>query len=308
MKTFGYTYRDKEGALKSGSLQAPDRIDALRQIRAMGCVPVSVTEGKVAVAGRRAPWNRAVWIGVTVVVLVAALSVWLNAAKKPAKRAAPVTAAVGTVPRTVRGSFGETALPASPPIAETPPVGTPPRGVPDEPALTNNSAIVTKSRPQPVAVSEPDVEQTAPPPTPRPFKTATEQMLSMAMSLPPGVMMPPLPIPPGIEDDFANSLTNKIVIFEDDDERTIEHKEKVAQAKLHLLELVKQGRSVSDVLNEYQETTNERVEVRNEAGMELANILKNGTPQEAKTYLDKINKAFTDLGIEPITMPHQSAR
>ena len=107
MKTFGYTLRNKEGALKKGSLQAVDRNDALRQIKAMGCILVSVSEGKSLAAGKRAPWdpatwNRAVWLSVAGVILIAALSVWRAADKKPAKRTAPATAAVEAPPRSVR--------------------------------------------------------------------------------------------------------------------------------------------------------------------------------------------------------------
>jgi len=316
MKTFGYTLRDKEGALKKGSLQAVDRIDALRQIKDMGCIPVAVTEGKGVVPSARAPWNpatwnRAVWMAAAGVVLIAALSVWLTADKKPAKRPAPVTAAAGTPSRSVRSALPtnqtvKTVRPAPKPVPVPSAVGTPTRGVRDETALPR-PAVASEKRPHQTPAPKPVAEEQKPQ-RPSAYKTKTEQLLAMAMSVPPGSAIPPLPITQGLDSDFANSLTNVIVIYDDDDDRTAAIKEDVAITKNQLLELVKQGRSVADVLKEYQDTTNERAEVRNAAQRELTDLIKNGTPEEAKAYLDKVNKAFTELGVEPIAMPRQSAR
>jgi len=119
--------------------------------------------------------------------------------------------------------------------------------------------------------------------------------------------VPPLPISKDLDMDFVNSLSNEIVIYDDDDDRTANIKENVAVTKNQLLELVKQGRSVSEVLKEYEKQTNERAAIRSEAQVELSNLIKNGSTKEAKAYLENINKAFGDLGIEPITLPRARA-
>jgi len=138
---------------------------------------------------------------------------------------------------------------------------------------------------------------------PHQFKNKTEQLLSMAMSVPPGGFVPPLPISPEMEQDFAKSLTNEIVIFSDDDERTANIKENVAVAKNQLIEMVKQGRSVADVIQEYQKTRNEHTAARSEAQAELSNLYRSGKTQEAREYMEKVNKAFTEMGIDPVSLP-----
>ena len=138
---------------------------------------------------------------------------------------------------------------------------------------------------------------------PTSFKGSTEQLLAMAMSAPPGAMIPPLPIAGNLDEDFINSLTNTIVIYDDDDERTVQLKENVAAAKNQMLELLKQGRSVSDVLKEYQETNNERAAIRSEAQRELNALHRSGKTQEAKEYMEKVNETFKDMDIDPISPP-----
>jgi len=122
------------------------------------------------------------------------------------------------------------------------------------------------------------------------------------MSIPPGAPVPPLPIVGNLDSDFVNSLTNTIVIYDDDDERTANIKENVAIAKNQLLELVKQGRSVSEVLQEYQNKANEQADLRSEAQKELSELYQSGKTEEAKTFMEKVNKEFTESGITPISM------
>ena len=152
-------------------------------------------------------------------------------------------------------------------------------------------------------VPTPPGEEEHKPPRPSPYKTQTEALLSMAMSVPPGASIPPMPIPPDLDNDFANSLTNVIVIYDDDDERTAAIKEDVAVTKNQLLELVMQGRNVAEVLKEYQEETNKRAAIRSEAQIHFNKLLRDGSPDEAKAYMEEVNRAFAELGIEPICVP-----
>jgi hypothetical protein len=128
MNAFTYQYWDEKGAVRSGTLRAADRTEALRQIQTAGRSVITLTEGKASVVGRRALWNpvlsnRAAWIGVTGVVLVAALSVWLTANKKPAKRPAPKKAAkveTSPVATVFRFFFAGTGGQRWPPVPATP--------------------------------------------------------------------------------------------------------------------------------------------------------------------------------------------
>ena len=307
MKTFCYTSRDHSGALKKGTLQAIDRADALRQIKSMDCVPVSVTESSGVASGAHVSWNptwnrRAVWLATAAVLLIAALVVW----RSVAKRHEPPAAALGTPPQSVRPSQpanqavkSARAVPKPKPAVSA--AETPPQDVPQ-------TAEAAEMLPTPASGVSPAVQAEAlkppqPPKPPNPYKTQTEQVLAMALSVPPGASIPPLPLSPNLNADFAKSLTNKIAIYDEDDDRTINTKENVAVAKGQLLELVKNGQNVSDVLKELQDKTNERAELRSQAKRKLADLYKNGSPEEAQAYLETVNKTFKEQGIEPISPP-----
>jgi hypothetical protein len=296
--------RDKAGALRQGALRADDRADALRQIRAMGGTPVSVTEGQPR-AAPKFPRRPAAFAAAGVLALAAALSLLLRhrGAESQGRRDSgnkPLPAA---------------AAPAPSPARQPPPVKDkarlPDAGKPEAAAQRPGAAAQgTAARPETVPGAPGAVPPAAPPapdapvpPRPRPYTSATEGLLSMAMSVPPGAMVPPLPISRDLDGDFANSLTNTIVIYDDDDERTTQIKENVAAAKNQLLELVKQGRSVADVLKEYQETVNEKTEIRSKAQTELDALYRDGKTRAAQEYLEGINAAFKDLDIEPISLP-----
>lgn len=68
MKTFGYTARDHSGALKSGTVTAGDRAEALAALKARQLVPVSVTEGAQPRSGAARRFD-AVWISRAVLVI-----------------------------------------------------------------------------------------------------------------------------------------------------------------------------------------------------------------------------------------------
>lgn len=305
MKTFCFTSRDNTGALKKGSIQAVDRADALRQIKSKGCVPVSVTEGSGIATGTRELWSPALTkltlgLAGSVVIVVALWGVWRTYEKRmPVKSAALKTENVALSTRAVHVTKPENpskkVVPVAPTLQPIADVAAPPSPAVPQP-IENQPA--TPSQPVPV---EPQPPQ--PPQPPNPYKSQTEQLLAMAMSVSPGTSVPPLPLSPSLETDFSNSLTNVIVIYSDDDAKTANTKENVAVAKNQLLELVKNGRSVSEVLKEYQDTVNGQVELRNQAQQELNALYQSGKTEEAQSFLEKINSSFKEQGIQGISVP-----
>ena len=308
MKTFGYVYRNNNGVLKNGNLQATDRADALRQIKTMGHMPVSVTESKAIVSNvawkpARHLISRMIIAGIAI---VAGLAIWRFADQGPALE--------NPVPDKMQTASGK----SSSPVIQS-------QSVDEE----TSSVATSPVEPIPHKMGSPSHQQAAPPPPqsaplsqrpqtdmpeavaeeeqkpqrPNQFKNSTEQLLAMAMSAPPGAMIPPLPIPGNLDEDFINSLTNTIMIYDDDDERTAQLKESVAVAKNQMLELLKEGRSVADVLKEYQETANERAAIRSEAQRELNALYRSGQTQEAQEYMEKINASFRGMDIEPVSLP-----
>jgi len=300
--------RDKAGALKQEVVQAQNRTDALTQIRKLGGVPVSVTENKQSAPSfgdrrnMRLTWGGAACCFAVVAALVIvgwprSFNRTRDRDSRPPKKAAPAA----VVPPSARSHVD---------AVEKKDVS------PEDRHLTEQNAKVSVSAEEKKKPVAPPVQNVSGqtrlpvqpggnipvPPQPKlhSYKSATEGLLSMALSAKPGEMMPPMPIAKNLDEDFANSLTNTIVIYEDDDERTAALKENVAVAKMELLELVRQGKSVSEALKEYQDNANKQAALREEAQRELAELRKTATPQQVEEYLKKLNDALNEMGIEPI--------
>ena len=76
--------------------------------------------------------------------------------------------------------------------------------------------------------------------------------MAMIASIPPGMPVPPLPISGDLAEDFAVATTNTIVIFDDDTEETVRHKEAVAWMKVDVAEYVKEGHSPAEVIGWFE--------------------------------------------------------
>ncbi len=304
MKNFSYTAKASDGSLKRGVLSAADRAAVLEALRRQSLMPVAVEEA-AASAERRALPTRALAYAALAVLLLAG-GAWLVLSRRAApsttggREALPHTAAARPTASAQSAQSALSDVSESPPPTQSDPSAFP------APALAVPSptptAATARSRSTTTAEAPPD-EKTQEPPRPQAFKTATEQLIAMAFSVPPGKSMPPLPVPPGLDDDFAVSLTNQIIVFDDDDEKTVALKEEVALAKLDILGMIKEGKSVADVLKEYEQDNNERAAIRSEAEKELRDMLKSGKRAEAEDYLRSINQAFREHGIEPVSMP-----
>jgi len=300
--------RDNAGALKQEVVQAQNRTDALTQIRKLGGVPVSVTENEQpgpSFGGRRNMRLAGVGAGCCLAA-VAALIFWRwprNVTKTRDRdtlslKKVDSTAVVSPPTRLHVDVSGQNDISSEDRQMTDrivkPRLSAEEKTKPVEPPVQNESG-------QTRLPVQPGGSIPVPPqPKPHSYKSATEGLLSMALSTKPGEMMPPMPIAKNLDEDFANSLTNTIVIYEDDDERTAALKENVAVAKMELLELVRQGKSVSEALKEFQDNANKQAELREQAQRELAELRKTATPQQVEEYLNKINDALNEMGIEPI--------
>ncbi len=132
------------------------------------------------------------------------------------------------------------------------------------------------------------------------FSNASDQLLAMAVGGEPGVDIPPLPVGPGVEKDFMESLKRQIIINDDDPEDVKEIKRRVMEAREGLIEHVAKGGSVESALKEHEEVTRENNKVRNEIAAEYHELLAGGDAEGAKEYLETMNKAISQMGIEPI--------
>jgi hypothetical protein len=310
MKTFGYTMRDRTGALQRGSLQARDRQEALQQIRALGGTPVNVTEGG---ASTQTPfvwqpaWTRAAVVLGAAVVLIAGVVLYLQRSRTP-PRPAPAPK-----PASVAPSGTKTPRPADAPRPDTPPAN-PRTGIASPrvpatgpapvapPAGSRSTASPRVAQATPSATEEPPEE--APPARPAPYQSTTEQLLAMMTSVPPGVEMPPLPISSDLEDDYNASLTNVLVIDENTTEEQAIQLENVAWAKVDLSELVSQGWKPGEILSEIAAQHNEASVLRRVTSAELKRMVEEKAfpAAELESELKIVNQKLAEMGMPEITL------
>lgn len=305
MKTFGYTSRDKAGAPKNGTLQAVDRLDALRQIKSMGCVPVSVTESAFQPASSISfSLPARVWVLGGCVVLLLTLLVALrlmpktvSAPKTPPAVAAtvkkrtpsakkPVTATAAPASRAVAPTAFQTAEAPGPVIEPQQP--SQPRAEQEGPTLAKQEAL----QEPPVPVNE--------------FKTDSlvEIHLAMLASTPPGEE--PLPLPffgiDGDEDDYevdaVKGLQHVIEINATDDDQTQLHKETVALAKEDIRQQILAGKSSSaSYIRLLQEQMTEQAKTRAQVAAELKSLAGSYSKEVIQKEIDAANKAFEESGL-----------
>ncbi len=138
------------------------------------------------------------------------------------------------------------------------------------------------------------------------LRHGSEQLLSMIISTD-ETGVPPLPISPEDEEalrkDLLIAITNDIVIFDDEDSKTQEVKERVANAKSQLAEILKNGGNVVAAIREYKDFVNEGIKIRSEVlekiGPEIDAITNDA---EAVEYVESVNKALEKEEIPPIRL------
>ena len=119
--------------------------------------------------------------------------------------------------------------------------------------------------------------------------------------------VPPLPVSPEAEEalrrDLLAAITNDIVIFDDEDARTQEVKERVADAKRQLADILQQGGSVVAAIREYEAYVNEGVKVRSEVLEKIVPVVDSITNDaEAVEYVESVNEALKKEDIPPIKL------
>ena len=106
-----------------------------------------------------------------------------------------------------------------------------------------------------------------------------------------------------IEAEFLKSLKQEIVILDTDDEKTRELKLAVKETREQLKQLIASGKTVAEVLAEHQQLAGENAKVRNNAMMELKQLVESGDIEGAKEYKRKVNVALRQMGIAELSIP-----
>ena len=139
---------------------------------------------------------------------------------------------------------------------------------------------------------------------PRPvFENACDQVIAMAISVGPGQSMPPLPhLNKSLEQDFVNSLANPIVIGEDDPDDVKELKARVKETKAYLVQEIKKGGSLLEILREHQAEVERNADSHLMAVQEMQKLRAECGEEAALAFVKEVNEAFRARGIPEIEL------
>ena len=306
---FTVTYRSKTGAKAEVEIEAASRAACMAECKRKGIAPVGIREGRASSrpraaetaashdgrAGVRPSPKRGLYLAVAVLcaaVLGGGPWWWLGrdeaqpkqteAKQKPT--AAPKSTDASDSKPAVAGKDAQDTRkkPTAKPQAESRVAGAP--ELPAIPAAPTNTPSI-------------------PPLPPQTFSNASDQVLAMIASADASGDMPPLPISHDIEAEFLKSLKQEIVILDTDDEKTRELKLAVKETREQLKQLIASGKTVAEVLAEHQQLAGENAKVRNNAMMELKQLVESGDIEGAKEYKRKVNVALRQMGIAELSIP-----
>ena len=254
-------------------------------------------------------------VAVAVAVVVLGLGAWWLSSSRTVKK--PVSASAGGLSATTAKETSQAAPQAEKTQASkqsdrkrpaaTKDAGTKGRLPSEKQQTTASSGKVSQSETT-VAAGVP-----APQPERKPsgLHHPTEQLLAMAISAQEGGgPVPPLPIAAGqdLDKELLVALTNDIVVYDDDDEKTVALKEQIAAAKFQLKEIMDEGGTVTEALLELQSYANENAKLRSETLAQYRKLLRENPddPTAAEEYLKVVNEELVAAGYEPVTVPTNS--
>jgi len=310
MKTFTYTYRDPAGALKKATVDAADRTDALRQIKTLNFVVVSVAEGGSAGAAKKRFSSKAV-LGVAAAALGGLLLLLCLVknptgfqSKHPVSRSEALPTKRSGVAQHGGGSEKKRGTPPSKPVS----------AISRQPVPSDKPAVARLPGPAlPQGTQAPAAallgETNAVVEVPDQFKTASlmEIHLAMLASTPPGEE--PLPLPfldvdgaeTNYEEDAVAGLQHTIEVNENDDENLQRHKEDVAWAKEDVRQFVLSGQgSTASYIHQLQDRMKETAQTRADVAAALKEMAKSSSKEAVQKELDAANKAFEESGVPAV--------
>lgn len=132
------------------------------------------------------------------------------------------------------------------------------------------------------------------------FDNGAEQLMGLIFTTEPGCL--PFPIPhmdEQIRKDFASALISKLEAKEDDDEYTLEVKERVELAKKEMRRYLKEGGDPDDFMQYYYNELRTAFDHREEA-LRQANQLAEEDPSLAREFVAKVNEKFKEKGIKEL--------
>lgn len=106
-----------------------------------------------------------------------------------------------------------------------------------------------------------------------------------------------------LEAVFKKAIESPIIIKDTDSDRVKAMKKGAQQVRLEIADLLAEGYSIKQILNEHNGLRQQNIEVRREFQTELNEIYRSGDIEGARKYLETMNKALDEKGILPLVMP-----
>lgn len=135
------------------------------------------------------------------------------------------------------------------------------------------------------------------------FTHSTDDIISMALAQNSGGQMPPLPLSGNMDKEFLRSIEEPIIIEPGDSEEIKERKRIVREARLEIKKLMDQGMHFNEIMADHEKVFNENAEIRAQAIAEARKIRDEGDTEGTAQYVDAMNAAFENMGIDKIDMP-----
>ena len=142
-----------------------------------------------------------------------------------------------------------------------------------------------------------------------PFKHFSENEIATILDTTPGQMVLDTAFHPHFERDFLKSLETPIIPSEDDDEKTIQLKRDMIQAKIILKEAYDRGENITEILKEERAQLIKIHSLRENLFRELKNLEKSAkSVQEIEDYVSAANTMLDDYGAQHIKLPYSKER
>ena len=314
--TFEVKYRNAKGEIDYISIDAEDRAKLFEELRNLkiSAIQVVVQNGKSRYAKPRKAASSGAPIsgkikGLVALVAVCVISVvvWLCVSKdKPEKPVDEVANLRKMVPSQTPGSIsivqrqtdGEELRQTNEVKSELPVTNVARRlhngvEVVSEMAITNRAGAIIEK----LTLADGTRADVVHPPRSI-FHNASDQVLAMVLSVKPGQPIPPLPALGSLDEDFAKSLLEPIVVDDGDSDSDREMKLAVKEARAYIASAIKEGRSVQSCIGEYVSMLNRASDSHQMAVNEIKRLRDAGASrEEIEEFRGRINEFLREKDI-----------
>ena len=300
--TFTVTYRDKSGAKREESLEAASRTACVAACRTRGISPLTIREGSNGVYGRNSSKGAKGFNGAKGLILVVAAILtagglwWMWRASDGTPRQMVQEAKGDKGPKTIKGNIDKKGDNGDKVRKSVKDRNGHKRNEHNGIANTKEPSVDLGAQ----SVSPTNALTTAEDASNAVFKTSSDQLFTL-LSPADGTGAPPPPVPGAdIEQQFRESLSQKIEILDTDSDDVRALKRTVIESRAEMKRLIDSGLSFAEVVREHEKLASENAAVRREMMGELNRLIESGDMEGAIAYRKRINEALGQMGIAPL--------